>query len=261
MELIVILVLFLLSAIIITRSFHTVPANEKWVVERLGAYHMTWEPGLHCAVPLLDRIARKVPMSDQTIELSQATCCTRDRVEILADVSVLFRIMDARLYTYGVDDVDAALKKLIVNTLSNFIGTLNLEECLANRDKLNAQTTLEIDKATDSWGIMVKRVDITSIRPPREIQESLDRMNDIENKKRKKIAKAKADNEIAQTSPPNGDKLIEMVTQDNAIYEKLINKILLDDKLSDKFIEKTAQNAKFVNKLNQKSKSDSFSFL
>ena len=186
--------------ILIVVMVKTVPADQRWVVERLGKFREVWEPGMHFAIPFVDRIARKVPTPEQIFDVPPSPGITKDNVQVMADSFLFFRIMDPRLFAYGVSDVRSSLANLSVSSLRNIIGTMDLEACLSSRDVINQQMTQVMDKATDPWGIKVIRVEIKTFTPPRDIQESMERQMKAEREKRETVIRAEADKQAAITS-------------------------------------------------------------
>ncbi len=116
------------------------------------------------------------------------------------DTVVFFQVMDAKLYTYGVNQPIAAIESLSATTLRNIIGEMELDHTLTSRDVINGKITAILDEATDKWGIKVNRVEVKNIIPPREIQEAMEKQMKAEREKRAVILKA--DGESRPPSPP-----------------------------------------------------------
>ncbi len=106
------------------------------------------------------------------------------------DTVVFFQVMDAKLYTYGVNQPIAAIESLSATTLRNIIGEMELDHTLTSRDTINSKITAILDEATDKWGIKVNRVEVKNIIPPREIQEAMEKQMKAEREKRAVILKA-----------------------------------------------------------------------
>ena len=185
-----ILALILLVVLIVVTNIVIVPQSTVYVIERLGVYSATWEAGLHIKIPFIERVAKKVSLKEQVGDFPPQPVITRDNVTIQIDTVVFFQVMDAKLYTYGVNQPIAALESLCATTLRNIIGELELDQSLTSRDHINTQMRAILDEATDSWGIKVNRVELKNIMPPRDIQESMEKQMRAERERREAILQA-----------------------------------------------------------------------
>ena len=168
----VILALIFVILLIVVTNIVIVPQSMVYVVERLGSYSDTWSAGLHVKIPFIERIAKKVSLKEQVADFPPQPVITRDNVTMQIDTVVFFQVMDAKLYTYGVNQPIAAIESLSATTLRNIIGEMELDHTLTSRDVINGKITAILDEATDKWGIKVNRVEVKNIIPPREIQEA-----------------------------------------------------------------------------------------
>ena len=186
----VIAILVLLLIVIIIANIKIVPQAHAYVMERLGAYHVTWETGLHVKIPFLDKIAKKVSLKEQVIDFPPQPVITKDNVTMQIDTVVYFQITDPKLYAYGVESPISAIENLSATTLRNIIGDLELDHTLTSRDVINTQIRQILDEATDPWGIKVNRVELKNILPPAEIQDSMEEQMKAERERRAKILEA-----------------------------------------------------------------------
>ena len=186
----VIAILVLLLIVIIIANIKIVPQAHAYVMERLGAYHVTWETGLHVKIPFLDKIAKKVSLKEQVIDFPPQPVITKDNVTMQIDTVVYFQITDPKLYAYGVESPISAIENLSATTLRNIIGDLELDHTLTSRDVINTQIRQILDEATDPWGIKVNRVGLKNILPPAEIQDSMEKQMKAERERRAKILEA-----------------------------------------------------------------------
>ena len=161
-----------------------------YVMERLGAYHVTWETGLHVKIPFLDKIAKKVSLKEQVIDFPPQPVITKDNVTMQIDTVVYFQITDPKLYAYGVESPISAIENLSATTLRNIIGDLELDHTLTSRDVINTKIRQILDEATDAWGIKVNRVELKNILPPAEIQDSMEKQMKAERERRARILDA-----------------------------------------------------------------------
>lgn len=191
--LIVIAIILLIILIAIISNVKIVPQAHAYVVERLGAYHSAWGTGLHVKIPFIDKVSRKVSLKEQVVDFPPQPVITRDNVTMQIDTVVYFEITDPKLYSYGVERPLNAIENLTATTLRNIIGELELDSTLTSRDTINDKIRIILDKATDAWGIRVKRVELKNILPPREIQDAMEKQMKAERERRAKILDAEGE--------------------------------------------------------------------
>ena len=178
------LALVVLVLIVLIANIKVVPQAHAFVVERLGAYRITWGTGLHFKVPFLDKIAKKVSLKEQVIDFPPQPVITKDNVTMQIDTVVYFKITDPKLYAYGVERPISAIENLSATTLRNIIGELELDSTLTSRDVINTKIRTILDEATDAWGIKVNRVELKNILPPPAIQDSMEKQMKAERDRR-----------------------------------------------------------------------------
>ena len=186
-------VILIIIASIIGYCVRIVPQANTYVLERLGAYHSTWTTGLHFMIPFLDRISNKVSLKEIVRDFAPQPVITKDNVTMMIDTVVYLQIIDAKLFTYGVERPMNATENLTATTLRNIIGDLELDETLTSRDIINTKMRAILDEATDPWGIKVSRVEVKNIIPPHDIQESMEKQMRAEREKREKILNAEGE--------------------------------------------------------------------
>ena len=191
--LVVLVVLFSVTCIKI------VPQAEAAVVERLGSYLTTWSNGLHVKVPFIDRVRPYVTLKEQVADFPPQPVITKDNVTMSIDSVVFFKIMDPKLYTYGVENPLVAIENLAATTLRNIIGDLELDTTLVSRDTINSQMRAILDEATDAWGIKVNRVEVKNITPPAAIQQAMEKQMKAEREKREAVLLAEGEKQAAIT--------------------------------------------------------------
>ena len=174
-----------------------VPQAKAFVIERLGAYHTTWNTGVHFLVPFVDRVANKVTLKEVVKDFAPQPVITKDNVTMQIDTGVYFQITDPKLYTYGVVGPITAIENLTATTLRNIIGDLELDETLTSRDIINTKMRSILDEATDPWGIKVNRVEVKNIIPPRDIQEAMEKQMRAERERRESILRAEGEKKSA----------------------------------------------------------------
>ena len=216
-----ILALILLVVLIVVTNIVIVPQSTVFVIERLGVYSATWEAGLHIKIPFIERVAKKVSLKEQVGDFPPQPVITRDNVTIQIDTVVFFQVMDAKLYTYGVNQPISALESLCATTLRNIIGEMELDHTLSSRDVINSKITAILDEATDKWGIKVNRVEVKNIMPPAEIQDAMEKQMKAEREKRAVILKAEGEKQAAITAA-EGEKEAAILRADAIKQQRIL---------------------------------------
>ena len=197
---------------LLVSNIRVVPQARAYVVERLGAYHGTWQVGLHFKIPLIDKISRKVSLKEKVIDFPPQPVITKDNVTMEIDTVVYFQITDPKLYTYGVESPMDAIENLTATTLRNIIGELELDESLASREHINTKIRMVLDEATDPWGIKINRVEVKNITPPRDIQVAMEKQMRAERERREAIL-------MINKATADGLKMIKAAGADEAVIK------------------------------------------
>ena len=192
-----IFLVIIIMLMIVTSCIKIVPQEHAYVVERLGTYQDTWPAGLHFKTPFIDRVARRVNLKEQVVDFPPQPVITKDNVTMQIDSIVFFRITDAKLYTYGVENPIMAIENLTATTLRNIIGDMELDETLTSRETINTRMRASLDVATDPWGIKVTRVELKNITPPTAIREAMEKQMKAERERRESILKAEGEKKSA----------------------------------------------------------------
>ena len=194
---IVILIIVVVLLILIVSNLKIVPQAYVFVVERLGAYHATWDTGIHVLIPFIDRVSKKVNLKELVADFPPQAVITKDNVTMQIDTVIYLQITDPKLYVYGVDNPIRAIENLTATTLRNIIGELELDQTLTSRDVINTKMRSILDEATDPWGIKINRVELKNIMPPKEIQDSMEKQMKAERERREKILQAEGEKRSA----------------------------------------------------------------
>ena len=205
---------------ILAYIIRNVPQSNAYVVERLGAYHTTWNTGVHLLFPFVDRVANKTTLKEVVKDFAPQPVITKDNVTMQIDTVVYFQITDPKLYTYGVVGPITAIENLTATTLRNIIGDLELDETLTSRDIINTKMRAILDEATDPWGIKVNRGEVKNIIPPRDIQEAMEKQMRAERERRESILRAEGEKR-SNILTAEGEKEA-MVLRANAKKESMI---------------------------------------
>jgi regulator of protease activity HflC (stomatin/prohibitin superfamily) len=188
--LVVLLAFAFLAFIVLARSIRIVPQARAGVVERLGRYQRTLNPGLALLVPFVDRVRPLIDLREQVVSFPPQPVITEDNLVLGIDTVVYFQVNDPKAASYEIANYIQAIEQLVVTTLRNVIGGMTLEDTLTSRDQINAELRVVLDEATGKWGIRVNRVEIKSIDPPGSIQEAMEKQMRAERDRRAAILQA-----------------------------------------------------------------------
>ena len=188
--LVVLVAIAIIAVIVILKCVRVVSQAQVQVVERLGKYSKTLDPGLHVLVPFLDSVKATLDMREQVVAFPPQPVITRDNATISVDTVLYYTVTDPVRATYQVAQLISAVEQLTITTLRNVTGSLTIDEALTSRDKINADLRIVLDEATEAWGIRVSRIEVKSIDPPLSIQEAMEKQMRAERDKRASILTA-----------------------------------------------------------------------
>jgi regulator of protease activity HflC (stomatin/prohibitin superfamily) len=188
--LIVVLAVALFVLVALARTIRIVPQARAGVVERLGRYSRTLNPGLTIVVPFVDRIREMIDLREQVVSFPPQPVITEDNLVVSIDTVIYFQVTEPKAATYEVANYIQAIEQLTVTTLRNVIGGLALEATLTSRDQINAQLRGVLDEATGKWGIRVNRVELKAVDPPASVKDSMEKQMRADRDKRAAILTA-----------------------------------------------------------------------
>jgi regulator of protease activity HflC (stomatin/prohibitin superfamily) len=187
---IVVLAVLFFIVVVVVRAIRIVPQARAGVVERLGRYQRTLDPGLALLVPFVDRLRPLIDLRENVVSFPPQPVITEDNLVVNIDTVIYFQVIDPRAATYEIANYIAAIEQLTVTTLRNVIGGMSLENTLTSRDHINAELRGVLDEATGKWGIRVNRVELKAIDPPTTIQEAMEKQMRADRDKRAAILTA-----------------------------------------------------------------------
>jgi regulator of protease activity HflC (stomatin/prohibitin superfamily) len=195
----------LLILLFLSRSIWLVPPSRARNVERLGQFHKTMEPGLNFVLPMIDRVKDLIDLREQVVSFTGQRVITEDNVVVAIDTVLFFQVTDPRAADYEIVNYIQAIEQLAATMLRSVIGSMDLEQTLTSRDKINTLLRGVLDDASGKWGIRVTRVEIRSIDPPQSIKDAMEKQLKAEREKRAAILHAEGLQQ-SQVLTAEGDK-------------------------------------------------------
>jgi regulator of protease activity HflC (stomatin/prohibitin superfamily) len=208
---IVLIVVVVLVVLVAIRSVRIVPQARAGVIERLGRYQRTTSAGLTVLIPFVDRLRPLIDLREQVVSFPPQPVITEDNLVVNIDTVIYFTITDPRSVTYEIANHIQAIEQLVITTLRNVIGGLDLEATLTSRDQINGQLRGVLDEATGKWGIRVNRVEIKAIDPPASVKESMEQQMRADRNKRAAILTAEGVKQ-SQILTAEGEKQAAILT-------------------------------------------------
>jgi regulator of protease activity HflC (stomatin/prohibitin superfamily) len=203
--LIAVVVILLFALFVAAKTVRIIPQARAGVVERLGRYSRTLEPGLTIVVPFIDKVRPLIDLREQVVSFPPNGVITEDNVTVNIDTVLYFTITDPKSASYEVANPLQAIEQLTVTTLRNVIGGLTLEQTLTSRDQINTQLRVVLDEATGKWGIRINRVELKAVDPPGGIQEAMEKQMRAERDRRAAILTAEGSKQ-SQILTAEGEK-------------------------------------------------------
>ena len=197
----IIVVFFILSqAVKITNEY------ERGVIFRLGRFAGVRGPGLFLIIPIIERMF-KVDLRIVTLDVPAQEVITNDNIPITVDAVVYFKVSDPKKAVIEVENYMLATSKISQTSLREVVGASNLDELLAEREKINQKLYEIIDRATDPWGVKVTGVTVKDVKIPEEMQRAIAKQAEAERMKRAKIILAEGEYMAAQKLKEAGEIL------------------------------------------------------
>lgn len=216
--LIVVIVIVLLAIVIVKKTLFIIPQSETKIIERLGRYYATLQPGINIIIPFIDRakeiVALKngrytyttaIDLREQVYDFDRQNVITKDNIQMQINALLYFQIVDPFKAVYEINNLPNAIEKLTQTTLRNIIGEMELDQTLTSRDTINTKLRGVLDDATNKWGIKVNRVELQDITPPASVLQAMEKQMQAERDKRATILTSEGEKQ-AQILQSEGEK-------------------------------------------------------
>jgi len=190
---IALVVLLVIAIAIVVAAIKIIPQASAGIIERLGKFHRTLGPGLNIIIPGIDRLRPLVDLREKVVSFPPQPVITEDNLVVNIDTVIYFQVTNAKSATYEIENYIQGIEQLVVTTLRNSVGGLDLEKALTSRDHINAILRGVLDEATSKWGVRVNRVEIKAIEPPPSVQESMEKQMRADRDKRAAILTAEGE--------------------------------------------------------------------
>lgn len=195
--LIVVAVFLVVVITTLAKGIRLVPQGSKWVVQRLGKYHGTLNPGLNFVIPYVDTVPYKVTTKDIVLDIPSQEVITEDNAVIVANAVAYINVASPEKAVYGVEDYVLAIQNLIQTALRSIIGEMSLDSALSSRDQIKAKLKGMISDDISDWGIILKTVEIQDINPSHTMQQAMEEQAAAERQRRAAVTKAEGEKQAA----------------------------------------------------------------
>src|SRR6201993_1102675 len=179
-----------LTVLTVVRSIRIVPQARARNVERFGRYRKTLEPGMNFTIPFVDRFKPLIDLREQVVSFMGQPVITEDNLVVEIDTVLFFQVTDPKAADYEIVNYIQAIEQLTATMLRSVIGSMDLEQTLTSRDKINALLRGVLDDASGKWGIRVTRVELKAIDPPKSVKDAMEKQMRAEREKRAAILTA-----------------------------------------------------------------------
>ncbi|MEU2200159.1 SPFH domain-containing protein [Isoptericola sp. NPDC019482] len=218
---VVLLILAIVLIVALVKAVRIVPQATALIVERLGRYNKTFEPGLHLLVPFVDRIRAGVDLREQVVSFPPQPVITSDNLVVSIDTVIYFQVTEPKSAVYEIANYITGIEQLTVTTLRNVVGSMDLEQTLTSRDQINGQLRGVLDEATGRWGVRVNRVELKSIEPPASVQGAMEQQMRAERDRRATILTAEGVKQ-SQILTAEGEKQSQILRAEGDAQAKIL---------------------------------------
>ena len=194
----IVVIAFLVFAVVtIAKGVRIVPQGYKWIVQRLGKYHATLNPGLNFVIPYIDEIAYKVTTKDIVLDIPSQEVITRDNAVMIVNAVAYINLITPEKAVYGIENYTWAIQNLVQTSLRSIVGEMDLDDALSSRDHIKAKLKAAISDDIADWGILLKTVEIQDIQPSATMQQAMEAQAAAERQRRATVTRADGEKQAA----------------------------------------------------------------
>ena len=194
---IIVLAFLAFVAVTIFKGGRIVPQGYKWIVQRLGKYHSTLNPGLNFVIPYVDEVAYKVTTKDIVLDIPSQEVITRDNAVLLMNAVAYINLTTPEKAVYGIENYTWAIQNLVQTSLRSIVGEMDLDDALSSRDHIKAKLKAAISDDISDWGITLKTVEIQDIQPSSTMQAAMEAQAAAERQRRATVTRADGEKQAA----------------------------------------------------------------
>lgn len=187
----------LLAVLLGLRSLRITHQGNSALVERLGTFSRTLEPGINIVLPFLEKEVSEQSLKERVLDVPPQPCITKDNVTISVDAVIYWQLVDHFKSYYAVLDMETALVNLVLTQIRSEVGLMHLDQTFSARQAINDRLLQELDAATDPWGIKVTRVELRELRPSQGVTAAMEKQMTAERRKRATILDSEGEQEAA----------------------------------------------------------------
>lgn len=214
-------VFVVLVVAVVWQSAVVVPQQSVYLVERLGRFRGALQAGFHLLVPFADVVRHKISLKETAVDVAEQVCITRDNVQVRVDGVLYVKVVDAERAAYGVNNFLFAIVQLAQTAMRSEIGKIDLDRTFEERTKVNDALVLELDQASEPWGVKVLRYEIRNISPPQDVLAAMEKQMRAEREKRAVILNSEGVRD-AKINSSEGEKQ-ERIKQSEATRQQRVN--------------------------------------
>lgn len=194
---IVVIAFLAFVATTIFKGVRLVPQGYKWIVQRLGKYHTTLQPGLNFVIPYIDEVAYKITTKDIVLDIPSQEVITSDNAVLVMNAVAYINITTPEKAVYGIENYNWAIQNMVQTSLRSIAGEMALDDALSSRDQIKAKLKAAISDDIADWGITLKTVEIQDIQPSHTMQSAMEAQAAAERQRRATVTKADGEKQAA----------------------------------------------------------------
>jgi regulator of protease activity HflC (stomatin/prohibitin superfamily) len=198
-----------------------IPQQSAFVVERLGKYHNTLNAGVNYIIPFVDRVGYRHTLKEQTLDIPEQVCITRDNVQVGVDGVLFMQVVDPQMASYGISNYGMSVIQLAQTTMRSEIGKIDLDKTFEERTQINSAIVSAVNEASRTWGVKILRYEIKNIVPPDTVLKAMEKQMQAEREKRASILQSEGEKQSA-INVAEGQKQ-KVVLESEASRQRQIN--------------------------------------